>query len=104
MDAWSWSSCVACFVAATGDGLERAPPTVNHRVSVPSALFAFWAQKDPQHWAGREPALPAAAAAAAGSHAMASRDASRQGRQAELRARVPRRSPRLTACVGARRV
>ena len=85
---------VAEFRAGDGGGLGRAPRTVNHRVSVLAALFAFWAQTDPDGWARREPPLPGATSAMAGAHGMAGRDAVRRGRCAELRARVPRRVPR----------
>jgi integrase/recombinase XerD len=84
---------VAEFRAGDGRGLGRAPRTVNHRVSVLAALFAFWAETDPERWAGREPPLPAATSAMAGLHGMAGRDAVRRGRRAELRARVPRQVP-----------
>ena len=85
---------VVAFRAGDDRGAGRAPRTVNHRVSVLAALFAFWAERVPERWAGREPPLPAATSAMAASHGMAGRDAVRRGRRAELRARVPRRVPR----------
>jgi integrase/recombinase XerD len=85
---------VAEFRASAGRGPGRAPRTVNHRVSVLAALFAFWTEADPRRWRGRAAPLPSATSAMAGSHGMAGRDAVRRGRRAELRARVPRRVPR----------
>jgi hypothetical protein len=85
---------VAEFRRGEGRGLDRAPRTVNHRVSVLAALLGYWAQIDPERWAPREPPLPAVRSAMEGSHGMPGGDAPRRGRRAELRARVPRTVPR----------
>lgn len=75
-------------------GEGRAPRTVNHRVSVLSTLFEFWAEREPERWADREPPVPPAPSAMAGSHGVPGRDAPRRGRPGELRTRTPRTMPR----------
>ncbi|MFN8215181.1 MAG: tyrosine-type recombinase/integrase [Solirubrobacterales bacterium] len=85
---------VAEFRAGPAAGEARAPRTVNHRVSVLAALFAFWAESDPGLWADRAAPVPPAHTTMAGSHGMPGRDAPVRGRPGDLRARVPRTVPR----------
>jgi integrase/recombinase XerD len=73
---------------------ERAPSTVNHRVSALTAFFGFLAERDEFGWGRRPGPVPAAESGMAGSHGMPGRDAPSRGRRAELRQRVPRRLPR----------
>jgi site-specific recombinase XerD len=56
----------------------RAGRTVNHRVSVLSTLFEFWAEREPERGADREPPVPPASSAMDGSHGMPGRDAIRR--------------------------
>jgi integrase/recombinase XerD len=89
-----------------GDGAtgERAPNTVNHRVSAVAAFFAFLAERREHGFGGRPSPVPPGQSAMAGSHGMPGRDAPRRGRRAELRQRVPRRLPRRVEPEVARRL
>jgi integrase/recombinase XerD len=98
---------VARYVAEfrRGDGaLERAPSTVNHRVSALAAFFAFLAEIDVAGKRDRPSPIPMAEDAMAGGHGMPGRDAPRRGRRTELRERVPRRLPRRVEPEVARRL
>lgn len=83
---------------------ERAPSTVNHRVSALAAFFAFLAEGGVEGWRGRPNPVPVAESAMAGTHGMPGRDAPRRGLRTELRQRVPRRLPRRVEPEVARRL
>ncbi len=98
------ASYVEQFRCGDGGGLERAPSTVNHRVSALAAFFAFLVESGAGGWRERLSPVPAAVSAMAGGHGMPGRDAPRRGRRAELRQRVPRRLPRRVEPEVARRL
>jgi integrase/recombinase XerD len=78
--------------------LERAPATVNHRLSVLASFFSFLIERDSDRghgpWASRVNPVPAGVSPMQGWHGMPGRDAPRLRPRGELRMREPRRLPR----------
>jgi integrase/recombinase XerD len=95
---------VAEYRRGDGDGLPRAPSTVNQRVSALAAFFEYLIETCVGGWRARPSPVPAPTSALAGGHGMPGRDAPRRGRRAELRQRVPRRLPRRVEPEVARRL
>jgi integrase/recombinase XerD len=104
VDRRALASYVAEYRHGDGDGLPRAPSTVNQRVSALAAFFEFLIESGVEGWRGRSSPVPAAESALAGGHGMPGRDAPSRGRRAELRQRVPRRLPRRVEPEVARRL
>jgi integrase len=95
---------VAAFRRGHRAAGERAPSTVNHRVSALAAFFSFLAGRGEHDRAEGPSPVPAGESAMAGGHGMPGRDAPRRGRRAEMRQRVPRRLPRRVEPEVARRL
>ena len=77
--------------------LRRLPRTINHRLSVLGAFYAYQIglanESGSGAWYQRSNPVPVSADGMAGQHGMIGRDAPRRGRAGELRQRVPRRVP-----------
>ena len=77
---------------------QRQPRTINHRLSVLAAFYAFRIQQDDERGAGpwlrRANPVASSSVADAARHGMAGRDAPPRGRSGEFRRRVPRHIPK----------
>jgi len=79
--------------------VHRQPRTINHRLSVLAAFFAYRMQQDSEQgsgrWVNRTNPVPSSPSGMNNPHGMPGRDAPKRGKAGDLRRRVPRQIHRL---------
>ncbi len=79
--------------------VHRQPRTINHRLSVLAAFFAYRIQQDTEQgsgpWVNRTNPVPGSPSGTHNPHGMPGRDAPKRGPAGDLRRRVPRQIHRL---------